>query len=134
MWSKPLAATLLLCCACTGRVMGDAGPAARTDVTNSTPEVGGQGPSVFECVAGLQACGTSCVDVAADVAHCGGCNQPCAAEQICSAGVCSCPVGETLCADACVSTETSHEHCGDCSVACNADEACLAGKCGGPFG
>ncbi|MEN9579667.1 MAG: hypothetical protein RJA70_2676 [Pseudomonadota bacterium] len=41
-----------------------------------------------ECVFGLSACGSRCVDVARDRRHCGRCGRDCEAEQQCRAGVC----------------------------------------------
>ena len=40
------------------------------------------------CPGGAARCGTACVDVASDRANCGACGNACAANQVCSAGVC----------------------------------------------
>jgi hypothetical protein len=41
-----------------------------------------------QCGAGTTRCGSACVDTATNVAHCGGCNLPCAATQLCAGGQC----------------------------------------------
>jgi hypothetical protein len=54
---------------------------------------GGGGTS---CSGAQRACGSSCVDTSSDVAHCGGCYQPCAADEACEAGACV-PGAASLC-------------------------------------
>jgi hypothetical protein len=48
-----------------------------------------RGSCVAICGSGLSACGSACVDFAADPANCGGCGQPCPAGQACLDGQCS---------------------------------------------
>lgn len=87
------------------------------------------GPPV--CEGAELPCGDACVDPETDVDHCGGCNMPCAAGQVCSGGECTVACGEglTRCADACVDTSVDHEHCGSCSSPCAAEEACEDSTC-----
>ena len=82
-----------------------------------------------ECRPGLSACGSACVDLRSDVAHCGGCDQPCAG--VCVEGECEdqCDSPKTLCGTACVDLDSDPLHCEECGEACDADEVCVAGKC-----
>jgi alpha-D-xyloside xylohydrolase len=59
-----------------------------TTVTDTgTPSTAGDGqPS---CAAGLTLCEGACVDLAADVDHCGECGSACAAGQVCAAAQCT---------------------------------------------
>jgi MYXO-CTERM domain-containing protein len=77
----------------------------------------------------LTDCAGSCVDVASDPAHCGGCGLACGANQICSAGSCACPAGLALCDGACVDTQSSGANCGGCGNACPTGQVCNAGIC-----
>lgn len=76
-------------------------------------------------------CGESCVDPDIDVDHCGGCDSPCAAAEVCSGGQCTivCGDGLTRCDGACVDTTNDDAHCGECSNPCAADETCVDGSC-----
>jgi glucosylceramidase len=58
-------------------------------------------PPLF-CPDGQAGCGEACIDVTADPANCGGCGIPCAAGQICAAGVCACTAGMRDCNGTCV--------------------------------
>ena len=44
-----------------------------------------------DCAVGQSTCGGSCVDTASNVAHCGGCNMPCANSEVCAGGSCQPP-------------------------------------------
>jgi sulfatase modifying factor 1 len=61
------------------------------------------------CPNGFTSCGTTCVDVQSDAAHCGACGNRCGApsgaEPACVGGLCdfSCPTGVTKTASGCVS-------------------------------
>jgi hypothetical protein len=70
-------------------------------------------------------------DVRDNVNHCGACDSPCQAGQVCTAGACAdeCPAGETKCEDVCADLQTSELHCGVCDNACNPGEDCRAGAC-----
>jgi glucosylceramidase len=54
------------------------------------------------CPTDRVACGRLCLDVTADPMNCGGCGIPCAAGQMCAAGVCQCPPGLSDCNGSCV--------------------------------
>jgi hypothetical protein len=73
----------------------------------------------------LTACGDRCVDTQLDRAHCGGCDQACPEEEVCSLGGCGleCVGGTTRCGDACVDAMVNPEHCGGC------DKPCPTGTC-----
>ena len=45
--------------------------------------------SPCDCDEGLLDCGSGCIDPDSDVAHCGGCNQPCDENQTCENGQCA---------------------------------------------
>jgi len=76
-------------------------------------------------------CGGICVDPQSNPSHCGDCNIACAADEVCSGGVCSvdCSAGLTECDQACVDTQTDERHCGGCNAPCDPDETCEAGVC-----
>jgi hypothetical protein len=87
------------------------------------------------CDVGQIHCGSECVDPMSDSRHCGGCGNPCAAEEICSAGVCAgdCTAPLARCGSVCVNLATSADNCGRCGNACpgapNADGVCEASAC-----
>lgn len=82
------------------------------------------------CPDGGRRCGADCVDVAQDVAHCGGCDRPCVAPEggrtRCEAGGCVfiCLEGG---APIEVDPQTDRLHCGACDLRC--EGACLAATC-----
>jgi hypothetical protein len=45
------------------------------------------------CPVGQMQCAQGCVDTQSSAAHCGGCNQLCAAGELCSSGTCQCRTG-----------------------------------------
>ena len=90
---------------------------------------GASGALVASCTAPQVSCGGVCVDLTS-VAHCGTCEQACAAGQSCNAGACVCPGTQSACNGICVDTQTSVEHCGGCSKPCATGAACNAGVCG----
>lgn len=93
-----------------------------------------------------QRCAEVCVDVLADVDHCGGCDIVCEDDELCEqgdcvpecdcdpvfevcvAGECDCRPGLISCGDACVAPLTDTHNCGDCGNDCE-DERCLGGEC-----
>ncbi|MCB9647207.1 MAG: hypothetical protein H6730_11505 [Deltaproteobacteria bacterium] len=89
------------------------------------------GESQVECTGAEQLCGTSCVLVASDPRHCGGCNQACDTGEVCSAGACvlACGAGQTDCDGACVDLQADGAHCGACGTACALGEVCSSGTC-----
>lgn len=74
-------------------------------------------------------CGPSCVAPQSSVLHCGGCNRPCSAGQVCSEGTCACPAELAACGEQCVDLSRSDEHCGKCGARCPPGEPCTAGQC-----
>jgi hypothetical protein len=98
------------------------------------PDLGCQPPSKL--------CGSSCVNVKTNAAHCGDCNKPCAAGLDCVGGSCTCIAGG-LCSGCCnagqclpLATQNAG-HCGkggQVCVACDdknvcTDDLCSAGAC-----
>ncbi|TAK29158.1 MAG: hypothetical protein EPO40_12125 [Myxococcaceae bacterium] len=95
------------------------------------------------CGAGTTYCGGRCVDLSADIAHCGACGAACPARAnaatTCAARVCgyTCNAGYADCdgnaANGCeVNLATSVGNCGRCANACalpNATPTCAAGLC-----
>jgi glucosylceramidase len=77
-------------------------------------------------------CGGLCADPANNALHCGGCNRPCASDQICTNSMCvtgSCPGGTRLCNGACVDTQADPLNCGNCGAACLVSQSCQGGIC-----
>lgn len=101
------------------------------DLSPSTPkpDAGDAGPLV-ECLPGLSACGTDCVDTQTDPKHCGGCDGVCAVA--CAGGVCvqACPGSTQNCSGACVDTTSNDYNCGACGTSCVAQgRMCAASAC-----
>ena len=91
----------------------------------------------LSCPTGQTRCGSACVNLSSDHAHCGACSSPCGAGQACSAGLCvctpaSCPNG---CCNGtnCLSGDsaTSCGRAGNACDACPGVEACSDGVCQG---
>lgn len=76
-------------------------------------------------------CGDSCIDTDSDPRHCGGCDNACAAGEICIEGGCAvaCPEGQELCDGTCADISNDPLHCGGCENACAAGEVCVEGGC-----
>ncbi len=81
---------------------------------------------------------TGCeVDTTTTEAHCGACNNPCAANETCEGGVCTtltceAPLADCneISTDGCeVDTSTDGAHCGMCDHACPAGSSCVGGTC-----
>ncbi len=84
------------------------------------------------CRDGLVRCGGDCIDPNADPDHCGGCNEACDGDRMCSAGACvagPCPAGTTACDGACVDLAADPLHCGSCDTECRSAQVCVAGVC-----
>lgn len=142
MTSRPLFRVLsLFVLALVVTVAGCTTPMRRT-VDASQPDAytvdAGQ-PDAFMCAATLTLCDDGCVDTTSEPDHCGGCDMPCEATEMCvdSACVPTCTPTEILCEAACVDPQTDRAHCGasgDCTgsnagTACAAAESCVAGVC-----
>ncbi len=75
-------------------------------------------------------------DTRASIAHCGRCDNACAAPSgmtpACAMGMCmACPEGRRACGARCVDVQTDAAHCGACGVSCGALR-CVAGVCQAP--
>jgi hypothetical protein len=104
---------------------GDGGP---------SPEGGDGGDA---CPEGFSECGSTCVDLLSDAAHCGTCAKVCATGDVCSAGECdsACAGGLTACKPAaattsiCVDTTNDENHCGRCNAPCPKGTVCDGSQC-----
>jgi len=96
-----------------------------------------------ECADPLLACEGACVDIRADVDHCGGCRRPCFRDDhgrlACVASECrviDCGDNYADCnrdpSDGCEQTLASSDHCGSCGVSCPGAAICVAGACAIP--
>jgi hypothetical protein len=87
-----------------------------------------------DCTGGTTKCGAVCVNTDTDQQHCGECDNPCPAGQVCDGyGRCilTCAEGLTQCGDACVNTDTDQAHCGECDNPCDGGQVCDGeGVCG----
>jgi hypothetical protein len=86
------------------------------------------------CDVGELLCDGVCVRVGADPMHCGACGVACAADEVCSAGVCemTCPPGTAMCSGGCVDLTSDPDHCGACGVACPTG-ICVDSTCVAPY-
>ncbi len=85
------------------------------------------------CLAGRDlVCGGGCVDSASDPSHCGACDAPCAAGEVCDVGGCTtaCTGARIDCGGACVDTTSDRYNCGTCGRVCRDDQYCRSGTCG----
>lgn len=67
-----------------------------------------------------------------DVGHCGKCDSPCAAVEVCVDGDClgTCPdSGHVPCSGTCPDHATDPMHCGDCDVVCLVPDPATVGTC-----
>ena len=86
------------------------------------------------CARGQTRCGDACVNTSRDDGNCGGCDQACAADEVCRAGVCVCVDDGQACGVAVCGTATTNcgatVNCGPLDGACPAETpCCLAGVC-----
>jgi len=88
------------------------------------------GPTACSCDLGELCCGTTCVRPDRDRRHCGGCDMPCAADELCVLSTCEplCEAPLELCGDVCVDLQTDPDHCGRCNRVC-ASGICIDGEC-----
>jgi hypothetical protein len=84
-------------------------------------------PDAFVCT--LTECGSECVDLTSDEAHCGDCDTACDAGASCIDSGCVCAPPNTECPDACTNTDTDPLHCGDCDTACPSGASCVDAGC-----
>jgi Stigma-specific protein, Stig1 len=85
------------------------------------------------CAQGV-VCGGECTDTNSDPSNCGGCSRACAAQQVCSDGLCrsSCRTGLTACGSACMDLSSNNANCGQCGAACGVGFRCSNGTCACP--
>ena len=104
--------------------VGGCGPTSSGDGNGNNENQG--------CPLGTTDCGGQCVDTSSDVSHCGGCNQPCDAGEVCDGtGSCTgeCQAGLENCGGTCADLQSNIDHCGECFRACGGGEICVAGEC-----
>lgn len=118
----------------------------------------GSGCSVTDdCCAENDCCAGACANLQTDSAHCGACDSPCSAGQVCDGGTCcttltcqpgqcgnqpdgcggtlhcgACGSGQTCCAGTCADLQTDAKHCGTCGHACPTGQICCDGACAEP--
>lgn len=93
---------------------------------------GGDGLSeVPLCPPGEAPCGNACVNLLADAAHCGACDNPCGSGKVCEDGSCvpRCHPSRKDCGGACFDLDSSDDHCGSCGSPCPEGMHCEAGSC-----
>ncbi len=100
--------------------------ACTTDATLCTvPGTGGAGGAGAKST-------VVCVDPTQHHEHCGACNSPCTAMEVCQDSACACVAPAVTCGTpaVCTDLQTSNAHCGGCGKACAAaTEHCEAGAC-----
>lgn len=89
--------------------------------------VGGTGGGSGTCA--QTTCGTECVDLASNAAHCGACNNACPAGMGCLSGTCACGAPLQSCGGLCVDVTANASHCGACDQSCGAGQTCVASAC-----
>ncbi|MDH5493937.1 MAG: hypothetical protein OEY14_18445, partial [Myxococcales bacterium] len=116
---------------CGSPVVQGVGPRAIGEVGVIEPAM-----PALSCPSGLSACAGGCVDLSVDGTHCGACDAPCGAVEVCFAGGCQagCPAGTIECAGGCVDSSRDPLHCGGCESPCASGESCTAGVCACPSG
>lgn len=112
-------------------VRADAAP--RDGASDAAPSDVGLPDAPPMCPAETTACSDGCRDLMTHAAHCGACDRPCAAGELCGAGSCvsACPAGQTDCGGGCVDLDASVDHCGACGVTCRRPRASLV-ACNAP--
>jgi len=74
-------------------------------------------------------CGSGCVNVATDPAHCGRCGLSCAVGATCAGGICACPAGAVMCSGVCALLASDRNNCGVCGRTCGPAGSCAGGVC-----
>ena len=119
------------CCtpSCAGKVCGSDGCGGSCGTCPGSLTCDGSGQC--GCTAGLDACGTECVNLQNDARHCGTCDHPCGTSEVCSASACvlDCPTGTENCSGSCADLASDPAHCGACDHACPPDSTCQASQC-----
>ena len=81
------------------------------------------------CPPGLDWCWAKCVDLMADVKHCGRCDNRCGAQADCVGGRCECVPGYIECGGKCLDPSFDNENCGMCGNRCLGSAECVNGGC-----
>ena len=99
-------ASLLLLVLASGCTTGD-----QSSVALEGPGMPSDASADGACGAGTKDCGTGCIDLQNDGAHCGACGKACAAGQACQKGQCalSCQATLTECNGVCVHLPSDRE-------------------------
>ncbi|ACY14082.1 cadherin-like beta sandwich domain-containing protein [Haliangium ochraceum] len=90
----------------------------------------GAGQCALSCQSGLDICNGTCVDLAADRANCGACDNVCEAGKLCNgSGVCelSCQQNLVACDGVCIDPMSDERYCSaelECGMPCAAGELC----------
>lgn len=93
---------------------------------------GGTRGDPVPCASDEIECGGGCIDPSSTLEHCGACDSPCPAGQICAGSECACADPEQArCGETCVDLATDASYCGDCATACPPGETCVIGTCSG---
>jgi hypothetical protein len=79
------------------------------------------------CPMGLTRCGEDCINLNADLQHCGACDSAC--DLACTGGACECPASQTQCGNLCINTRTDRQNCGACGNDCPGGQTCDGGAC-----
>jgi hypothetical protein len=137
-----LACLAAACGDATGTTAGSSTSGGSTDASAADPTTTGSGPGSTTglvtgdppdpaCPLGLLDCAGTCVDVAHDSEHCGGCGEVCADGLACLDGACAvaCGPGASVCGRTCTLLAVDPAHCGSCDHACAPGVACVAGAC-----
>ena len=78
-------------------------------------------------------CGSDCVDLQTDPAHCGVCSNEIGDAQLCRDGAAVCEdSGLHACGQACVDLQADERHCGACGAAIGSDHVCENGEAACP--
>ncbi|MBI5549427.1 MAG: hypothetical protein HY901_36535 [Deltaproteobacteria bacterium] len=91
---------------------------------------GAGGPDAAACPEAETLCGSSCVALALNDAHCGACGHACTALEMCAAGSCyprDCPDADCSTEQVCLNGACIGQTC--VGTACTAGETCFQGRC-----
>jgi hypothetical protein len=85
----------------------------------------------------LTCCANGCVDLHSDLFNCGECDNECALDEICQAGICFTPDCMPECLDVqlccgdneCIDPMSDNLNCGECGNVCDAPYGCVGGVC-----
>ncbi len=72
-------------------------------------------------------CYGECINSLSDSNNCGGCDNSCPSQAICSNGRCTCP--HETCQGTCVDTQNDRKNCGNCGIVCPSNSTCFKGDC-----